>query len=536
MVDIDIEKYFPYPAFQPGQKECITEVLSKFEDGCRVIEIDGPTASGKSAILYTLGLILTNEYYLPRIIYTTPLVQLVNQLQDNIAFNKLATLKGKANYDCLLTYEHCDTCPYPTFGDAMKSPTRRICEKCPYQKDRAKVKNSPFAATTLARYLADPNMQLETSGLVIDESAKLEKPLLERAALELPPEVDIEDLGNSVNVYNYRLQEELSENQAKYASAYETWSLEGYPQSKGRHGKHPLLIDITKYRRIENALMSKIDRANVLLGYLAREEPYMVDNERKFRIFNAYGEFSKLTSNMNIVILASGTPATGFLTKTYAKVKIAHPINVSRRTCYEYPVGSMNYQERKATIPKMASVLDKLHHKYNKHTIVHCGAYAIAAGLYDNLGRSLRNETILQDDPKNRAGALKEWMDLDRGMFLSIEFVEGIDLKGPEYPMNIIAKIPFENFTDPFVKRRNEIDGWARYNSHAAISVMQAAGRCTRSLDDYSETYILDSTWQGTFARNKSLFQDWFKASLKRINGLEEVPHRMKNWKRKAFK
>ena len=97
---IDIQQYNPYPSFQPGQAEAIQQMLDLHESGARVVELNAPTAAGKSLDLFVLGRILTEELQVGRVAYTTPLVALVNQLQDNAAFEKMPILKGKRNYPC----------------------------------------------------------------------------------------------------------------------------------------------------------------------------------------------------------------------------------------------------------------------------------------------------------------------------------------------------------------------------------------------------------------------------------------------------
>jgi len=106
-------------------------------------------------------------------------------------------------------------------------------------------------------------------------------------------------------------------------------------------------------------------------------------------------------------------------------------------------------------------------------------------------------------------------MNSEESIFLSIKFSEGLDLKGPNYKMNILAKIPFENIKDENVAQRNQNDNYLRYNTFAAVDVMQAAGRCTRTPEDFSETWILDESWKGLLNRNRKKFEPWFVVALK---------------------
>jgi Rad3-related DNA helicase len=49
-----------------------------------------------------------------------------------------------------------------------------------------------------------------------------------------------------------------------------------------------------------------------------------------------------------------------------------------------------------------------------------------------------------------------------------------------------------------------------------ATAIQQAAGRATRGPEDFSETWILDSSFESFYRRNHNLFQPWFKEALRR--------------------
>jgi Rad3-related DNA helicase len=50
-----------------------------------------------------------------------------------------------------------------------------------------------------------------------------------------------------------------------------------------------------------------------------------------------------------------------------------------------------------------------------------------------------------------------------------------------------------------------------------ALAIQQAAGRCTRGPGDFSETYILDSSFEWFYKRNYNLFEEWFKSALCKV-------------------
>ncbi len=517
-----IDEYNPYKSFRPGQKEAITEILEKFDSGEHLIELDAPTASGKSLDLYVVGMILAKERGMEKAIYTTPLVALVNQLGDTPAFSKMPILKGKRNYPCEIassdTYASADECPFPTWSKAI-THCKRVnsggdgspCETCLYFLERRAFKASPFGATTFARYMVDPSIHTECSVLLIDESAGLEKALIDRSALTLPDEIDLKDLREST-VEHVRTQEEivtdLENDHVEKMKMVEEVNSEKTIEA--------LMGEAIQIMKLINKISRVIQKCRKIINYIDTGEKFMIDSTRHFKLMSGRTEFQELIEDVPLTVLASGTPTTEIFDTPFYRVKVQHPIEVDRRICYYKPVGSMAYKERAATAPIMAKEIERLHSIHHKKTMVHCGSYCIANMLYDNLSRNAKRITILQNQGQHEREDAKTKFLSAKGekIFLSVYFDEGIDLKGAEYPLNIIAKIPFENIGDEYIKQRNIYDNYRRYNLHPAVAVMQAAGRCTRSLDDFSETYILDSSWRSFHTRNKKLFKSWFEASL----------------------
>jgi Rad3-related DNA helicase len=513
-----IDEYNPYPSFQCGQKEAITQILDLYDDGANVIELNAPTASGKSLDLYVLGLILSKEYKLDKTIYSTPLVALADQLGSNEKFDKMPVLKGKKNYPCAKFYEiMADDCPFKNWFEAIKfckggnelSRGSPCCE-CEYQLARAAFAQSPFGATTFARYIVDPACHGACKALLIDESASLETALINFSTLKLPNDTDIKNLRNSVLAYSQELAEESADLEEEINSLQE--DLKTAP--KGH--RQSIVETIAQRTKQKNKCDREQRKCAKVVYHIDHNHPYIVDREMCFRLLEGKSEFKRLIEKLDLAVLASGTPTSSIYAEDFKTVLIQHPIPLSQRLIYYAPVGSMNYNDRNTTAPKLAAAIEILHAKYHKKTMVHCGAYGIAKLIYGYLSETAQAITILQEDPEERElyKSMFEGCE-DEQIFFSIKFTEGLDLKGPEYPMNIIAKVPFENTKDEFVAHRNQHDNWMRYNKFAAVEVMQAAGRCTRAADDFSETWILDASWRGLLNRNRKMFEPWFLAALR---------------------
>ncbi len=188
--NIDYAKYNPIPGstFRVGQREAIDGIVRAFEGGQKVITLDAPTSAGKSFILVAVGNILLDEYNITRMMFTSPQVNLIH----NGNLFGLPKLTGRANYPCVGSEDFIAN--KLTADDCLFSSKDRgyaACDKCPYRLAKAKFINSPFAATTLARYQVDPQMAT-VDGIVIDESTNLFNALIESASLVLPDSIPSE--------------------------------------------------------------------------------------------------------------------------------------------------------------------------------------------------------------------------------------------------------------------------------------------------------------------------------------------------------
>lgn len=80
------------------------------------------------------------------------------------------------------------------------------------------------------------------------------------------------------------------------------------------------------------------------------------------------------------------------------------------------------------------------------------------------------------------------------GVLLSVAMCEGLDLPDDDARFCIIAKVPWPDLGDPYVKERMRRDpDW--YANQAALAVVQSSGRVVRHATDYGETYIFDKSF-----------------------------------------
>jgi len=176
------------------------------------------------------------------------------------------------------------------------------------------------------------------------------------------------------------------------------------------------------------------------------------------------------------------------------------------------PCGSMSYNKVDETIPKVIEKIKEILEKHpDEKAIIHTGNYKIAHAIYNALNNP--RLIIKQDGETNEQLLKKHTQSKDPTVLISPSLTTGVDLKDDLSRFQIIVKLPFMSLSDARVKKKIEMDeDW--YVCEMFRTLVQAAGRSTRSNEDWSTTYVLDSS----FYRWVIKYKKWFTMSfLKRI-------------------
>jgi Rad3-related DNA helicase len=525
-----IEELNPYPSFRPGQAATIASLLQKASDGEKIIELNSPTGTGKSLMLTVLCRALIEEDPDRNAIYCSPQKGLVGQLANDKKLD-IVSLLGRGNYRCDKAKSGLAVdCPVPA------KARRKTCPHCEYQAVKDKFLGADLGAATLDKILVDRSIP-KPSILIIDESQGLEEKLINQSEIKIPDAVDIKDLVESSKTWVTRIEMEIMKTSTKLEKVFSGQLLSDEPHENTQVGlEKAFTLHATRNMKtflndeVATKLAKELVRFERILtkarGVLrmAEEAPdsFIITKDRTFRMMSGRQAFQDLILNTQIVILASGTPNTQLLAPSgYAQVIAPHPIEVSRRMVYFSPCGKMNVASRDATMDIMGSKIAQLHEIHGKSTIVHCHSYPIAT----RLGNIIYDEGVRCQwvDPKDREGSIRAWMETEDTCLMAVACEEGLDLAGEKYPLNVIAKVPFGFRGDDWMLAREAQDKPLSNDQHfedvrVATAIQQAAGRCTRGPDDFSETYIMDSSFEQFYRRNHNLFQQWFKDALKRKN------------------
>jgi len=196
-------------------------------------------------------------------------------------------------------------------------------------------------------------------------------------------------------------------------------------------------------------------------------------------------------------------------------VEVPSEFDPKKSPIYYKSCGKMTNTMKERTFPIVLKEIEKVMTvRLDRKGIIHTFSYSNAKYILDNIDPVLRNYLYIQDR-NDRAGSLNKWMEYDKpSVFLSTNMSEGLNLKDNLCRYQIYAKIGFPNTMDKRVAKRLELGHWVWYYLEAMTDIEQASGRATRSVDDYSEMFIYDSSFATMFTKYGKYMKPWFRQRM----------------------
>jgi Rad3-related DNA helicase len=503
-----IDQLNPYLSYRDGQKEAVQDIINAVDDHKTIIQLDAGVGAGKSLILTVAARRILETVGLKKAIYTTPQKKLVEQLRQDDRLN-IPCLVGKANYPCASYPPElgitADTCPLP------RQQRKELCPSCPYEEARQRFKWAKLGAATLSKLLFDTTLDAPDI-LIIDESSGLEERLINQSEITLPYSVHANTIQEDLQAWGEELRESITRAESKQTAFGE--------EIAGGSPGNELLAEAAKSGKRLRGLELQLHKVEYLLRILADGQKYVINEERVFRTLDGKRQFNRLTHDPQVVLMASGTPCPQMVCNDYRTVYMANPIPVEKRLVYFEPIGKMSAAEREKTIDKMAPKIAALHKEHGHNTLVHCHSYPCSEMLSSALmDEGVRVDYMERDKNDRKEEIIKSWMKGDGTILTSVGCEEGLDLKGPKFPLNVVAVVPFLFRGDKWVLKREESDKKLPYHQQhgvmsTAIAIQQATGRTTRGPDDFSKTYILDSNFAWFVRRYRQAFKNDFLRSV----------------------
>lgn len=533
---IDFTK-FPYLEMRETQKE-ILDKLNDNWDRFRFFVIEAPTGVGKSAIAKTVCSSFRNAF----------LVTATKQLQDQYIADfpdgSIKSIKGRVNYPCDFNQRlNCEIGPCMVNKQLLKEC--RINGNCPYYNARDKALNANVALTSYAYFLRSTecgHFWRERNVLILDECHLLEQQITSWAAFFLSPR----DLH-----LKYNLFEEVPFD--KFVGLSIPPEEAGYPINKiwlgniwdlivkkrddlfkdmeiSLNGKQPddlieeELDELISTHKDYYEIDKLYKRLHVFFSATDKES-WIIEPENDglniqpvnvgslfFKYVNNWASSKIIFMSATILDVKGFCEELGLPKEQTAIIRAESTFDPQKSPIVYYPTGPMNYKSLDKTLPKVLESIKDILAKYpNDKGIIHSGNYKITQAICDNINDS---RLIMKDNNSNNEKLLRYHINNSNPTVLvSPSLTTGADLKDDLSRFQIMVKLPWISLTDKRVKKKIELnENW--YSAEMFRSFMQASGRSTRSDNDWSITYVLDSSFYYWVHK----YQHWFpKQFLKRI-------------------
>jgi len=487
------ERNFPFGSYRKYQKEVLGQIERSFKEKDNFI-LEAPPGFGKSAVNVAVAKSFDSAY-----IITTQKV-----LQDIYAEYGVPVIKGRNNYKCLVTGNGADVAPCTI----IKKYDCEYANECPYRVAKQECVESSVCVMNMAYAMILPYPFESRDLLIVDEAHNIDSLILDYA---------------SISVNKRLLKEDVPS--FKTIEGYVEYLVDAIPEIKGmiKRESERYLADENELRvKTIKRLNKLIDKIKVFSEDVEGGNQWTVERKKWTIKFTpvTVGRFAKdvLWWKGDKTLCTSATFLDGKLFKREVGIdgktgfiSVPSSFPKSNRPIYFLPVGLMSYKKKDETMPFMADMIGRICNAYpGENVIVHTNSYDNAKMLSEII--RTKKDIILQEQEERESG-LRMFSTGSNKLFLSVKMTEGIDLIGDKCRVNIISKIAFPPVEDKRVKERMKMDdGW--YSWKTVIELLQAVGRTTRSDDDKSDTFILDSNFGYLHSSNKQLFPKWFEEAI----------------------
>ncbi|MFD1569200.1 helicase C-terminal domain-containing protein [Halorubrum laminariae] len=527
---------FPAPSFRGAQEQALADIRDAFAAGNEVVLVRAPTGSGKSLLARAImGAAATVDETSPSeatgAYYTTPQVSQIDDVEADDLLDDLAVIRGKSNYDCILSGEH-DT-------PVNRAPCVRqqgfdcsVKHRCPYFSDRAIASGNRYAAMTLAYFMRTAGSEVfrKRDAVVIDEAHGLAEWAEMYATIDLSPgrvpvwdEVGVPDVEADAGP-----DEDALDRTARFVeSLRDTASrardeLTGRPEldreEVARRDRLQELVSelgwfLEDYRDLDSPTTWVVDQPGGEGSEIAIKP---LDPARYLRhtVWDRGNRFALLSAT--ILSKEAFCRGVGLDPANVALVDVKHTFPLENRPLYDVTQGSMTYEHRDETVPKIARLIVRLMANHpDEKGLIHAHSYDIAGRLTELLGEFGVAARVRRHGRSDRDAELAAWRASDEPtVFVSVKMEEALDLRDDLCRWQVVCKAPYRNTNDSRVARRLADGQWAWYHRTALRTVIQACGRVVRAPDDYGATYLADDSLLDLFDRAEADTPPWFRDQI----------------------
>ena len=531
---------FP-PGMRPRdiQVRILSEVHRHLLAGARRIVVSAPTGAGKSAVGAALAQYLETSF----------VVTSTRHLQDQYArdLDWLRPVKGQSNFECqggargegrrqratrrepsleascyAGRHNGCELsvgiAEFCASSRMVGGPGAVAAAYCPYDLQRYTALRSPHSLWNYAAYLEIMHNEHEAyepwlgrNVAIFDEAHKAEESIIDFIGLEvLRAELDecrlvaagydLGDLDDIVRLLNDiwgEYDRMLGEEKRKIRE-----------EKLARANKRP-----PDLRRAAH-LQKKADKYSNICDEICLDPENFVVNDPEL---DKDGEFESVLIKPLSVRRHAGsvfrTPVQIFMSATIHRDSFCQsmgfpagetafvdtprsPFPLESRRVDFLDVAALSYKRPENEEPVIAEIDRLLTRHAGERGLILTSSKSRCRNILERLSPANRGRIRLchatNEDGLAQEMVIDEHSRTPGSVLLSSSLWQGADLAGDKSRFQIIAKTPYLNYTEKWVRRKSEAEpAWA--DIHALTQVLQGIGRSVRSEEDHAITYILDS-------------------------------------------
>lgn len=528
-IEKPILTYFP-EKFTPREHQVsgLQQIYEAINSGEKFIIVQAPTGSGKSFFSKTLANTTSkvdSEYsrlvsgyhaysddyigafskFKPHGMFAlTTTKALQNQYKD--LFEESVIFKGKNNYQCEVDESFtADFAPC-----VISSNLKRKCWTdciCPYYEDRNSSLISSFSVLNYASFFNLPDHLKKREIIVCDECSEVEDEIVKNYSVV----VNYKQL-----VYlGVEIEKLRSEEQSKvlgWLGDVHSAIQEVIDSFNGRSRFEKNKVELVKQQQrkdLAEAVSHTInhwDDAQYIVEKDAEKvsiTPYKID-----KLSSCLFDFAEVVVLMSATIVDVKAFARNLGITKFKYIDIPSTFDASKSPILCHNKFPLSRSTLDKNLPKIIELVEAIanNHKGEKG-IIHTHSFAITQAVQNKLNSK---RFLYREEGTNNESIIKEHnLRTDDTVLVSPSLTMGLDLKGDLGKWQIIIKLPYPSLANKRVKMLQEKDpDW--YKMRMFVSLIQAAGRCTRTAEDESVTYILDGLSGKIIADNKDILPGHF--------------------------
>jgi ATP-dependent DNA helicase DinG len=372
-----------------------------------------------------------------------------------------------------------------------------------------------FQIMTFNRKLFEDYLDRKVS--IFDEAHKIEDQIIQFVGFDIFSG-QIDECGLSTERYDFSDLDSMIQLTDDIAYSYAKQIKEIKETSEYQNNPDYELITRLE-RRYEKAAQAKIDIIADKKNFVVNEP--VTDINGNFRNISLkpidVSKFSKSLFNTEFQIFMSATidhksfcENMGFGKDDVAFVDTEKsPFPLENRTIDFLNVKRLSYGSTESDELEVIHTIDRILNEHSKErgliltsSISRCNK--ILRNLSPNNIRRVRICHSMNQDGKTQDEVIDEHSKDPTGVLLSSSLWEGVDLKDDLSRFQIIAKVPYPNYTEKRVKAKMEkFPLW--YTSRTLTKILQGFGRSIRSEKDWAKTYVLDTAINNVFFKAQSM-------------------------------